>query len=283
MRRPSGLVMTALLVWVLSSQVSSQSQAFRVLDAGPRGEIAQVSDANEIRVVFSEPMVAIGRVPAAPAPPWVHITPAIRGTFRWSGTTILIFTPDPGTPLPPATEYTVTIDGSASSSSGRQLGAPYRFTFTTPTPRLTSMRWYRRNDRFDRPVVLMLEFNQAMNAAQVAANATLRFEAHDVDLPSITADERTRLAAVDRAGLAAFDARITQARQTAARTDVVAVRVTTDWDRERFPPAPNLVALETTTVPPPGAWLALTLGAHRTGRGTRSRLLRDGLPLSRGV
>ena len=70
-------------------------------------------------MVFSEPMVALGRVPARPQAGVLHITPAVAGTFRWSGTTILIFTP--AKPLPLATKYDVTIEAGAAAVSGRKL------------------------------------------------------------------------------------------------------------------------------------------------------------------
>ena len=70
-------------------------------------------------------MVALGRIPSNPTPAWVRITPAIKGLWRWSGTTILMFTPDPAVPLPYATRYTVAIDAAAASVSGRPLGNPY--------------------------------------------------------------------------------------------------------------------------------------------------------------
>ena len=53
-----------------------------------------LAEANEIRVVFSEPMVTLGSIPARVTAPFFSVTPAIPGSFRWSGTTILIFTPD---------------------------------------------------------------------------------------------------------------------------------------------------------------------------------------------
>ena len=95
-----------------------------VVSAGPTGEVASLAEAKEIRIVFSEPMVELGRIPAVVRPPYVTITPAIPGAFRWSGTTILIFTPDAKTPLPFATRYDVTVDGTAAAISGRTLGTP---------------------------------------------------------------------------------------------------------------------------------------------------------------
>ena len=113
--------------------------------AGPDGELATLDQANEIRVVFSEPMVTLGRIPQPATAPFVRIEPAIRGTFRWSGTTILIFTPDPRQPLPYATTYRVTVDTSARAVSGRQLTVPYSFRFTTPVVRLLAFDHQRVN------------------------------------------------------------------------------------------------------------------------------------------
>ncbi len=67
----------------------------RVTSAAPEGELQTLEQANEIRVVFSEPMIVIGKVPQPLRPPFVRIEPAIEGTFRWSGTNTLIFRPDP--------------------------------------------------------------------------------------------------------------------------------------------------------------------------------------------
>ena len=71
-----------------------QRPALRVVGASPNGEVATLAEANEIRVVFSEPMVVLGSVPARVTAPFFSVTPAIPGSFRWSGTTILVFTPD---------------------------------------------------------------------------------------------------------------------------------------------------------------------------------------------
>ena len=75
----------------------------RIVSAGPVGETATLAEANEIRVVFSEPMVVLGRIPQPVTAPFFRIEPAVKGTFRWSGTTTLIFTP--AEPLPYATEF----------------------------------------------------------------------------------------------------------------------------------------------------------------------------------
>lgn len=252
----------------LVTTVDTQSASLRVIDASPRGEVNQLSEANEIRVVFSEPMIPLGRTPSNAAPPWVTITPAASGTWRWSGTTILIFTPNPT--LPFATRYTVTIAANAASDAGRPLGTPYTFTFTTPTVKLQSLRWERRNGRAAERVQLALTFNQPVRPADILAHTRARYEPHDFEPPVMPARDRARLQALDPAGLQRFDAKVAAARQAAARRDALALRVATDWNRNRFPPSDQLVVLESTVVPPPGTFLEVTLDATVEGLAGRA-------------
>ena len=143
------------------SAAAQQPAALTVVQSGPTNEIQNLREANEIRIVFSEPMVALGRIPDPVTAPFVTIRPAIAGTYRWSGTTILIFTPDPSRKLPNATQYEVTVNTSAAAVSGRRLATPYRFTFTTPTVKLLRLDWYRKNKRYDSTMVLALQVQPA--------------------------------------------------------------------------------------------------------------------------
>ena len=93
----------------VGAQAPAPGKNLLVVSAGPTGEVANLAEANEIRIVFSEPMVTLGRIPSSVRPPYVTITPAIAGAFRWSGTNILIVTPEGKTTLPFATRYDVTI------------------------------------------------------------------------------------------------------------------------------------------------------------------------------
>ena len=121
----------AVTLFLLSAVSLHAAETLRVVSAGPVGEIANLSEANEVRVVFSEPMVVLGKVPKDLNPPWFRITPAVTGTFRWSGTTTLIFTPKAR--LPFATSYQVNVDIGATSVAGNKLDKPYTFTFSTPS------------------------------------------------------------------------------------------------------------------------------------------------------
>src|SRR5215831_20380620 len=107
--------------------------ALRVVSAGPTGELQQEQD-NEVRVVFSEPIVSLAQVSSRTRPAWFSISPLVPGTTRWSGTTVFIFTP--AKPFPKATKYDVTIAAGAAAVSGRKLAEPYTFSFITATVKL---------------------------------------------------------------------------------------------------------------------------------------------------
>ncbi len=149
--------------------------------------------------------------------------------------------------------------------AGRPLAAPHVFSFTTPTVKLTSLRWYRKQNRFDQPVVLALRFNQPVRAADVARLAVVRHEPYEFEAPTLDDAARARLVSLDPAGARRFDAKVATARQVAARRDVVAARAAADWDRERFPASDDLVVLETLTAPAAGARLRVTLPTTLTG------------------
>jgi hypothetical protein len=151
----------------------------------------------------------------------VRIDPAIRGTFRWSGTTILIFTPDPRQPLPYATPYQVTIDTSARAVSGRQLAAPYTFRFTTPTVRLIALNYQRQNGRADRPAIFFLRFNQPVQPAAVLSHIGARLQPHDWNPPALSPAAEKLMAQQDPAGLKQFRAKLAAVAHTAAAGDAV--------------------------------------------------------------
>jgi alpha-2-macroglobulin len=254
-----GLSVLAYAPDSLSAQSPAGGQELRVVSAGPTDEVASLAEANEIRVVFSEPMVTLGRIPAVVRPPYVRITPAIQGTFRWSGTTILIFTPDPKRPLPFATSYEVSVDASATAVSGRKLGEPYSFEFTTPTARLLRTSTYRRDGRASAPLVVLLRFNQAVNPASVLEHLHAAFEPHQWNPPYISAADQKRLSAIDASAFSKFTAKVTATRNAASSTARVTFRLTNDWDKKRYPPGKDLVALETATRVPSESWIKLVL------------------------
>jgi uncharacterized protein YfaS (alpha-2-macroglobulin family) len=227
----------------------------RVVSAGPTGEVATALEANEIRVVFSEPMVGMAQVPPRLKPAFFHITPAVAGTYRWSGTTILIFTPSRRLPL--ATKFDVRIDAGTAAVSGRRLATPYSFSFVTPTARLLQTNWYRPGGRYDAAPIIVLRFNQSVKPEDVAAHVRANFASHPFIAPRIPEAAAARLRAIDPAAEQAFLAKVAAAREAASATSPVALEIARDWDKKRFKPSADLVVLQATTPVPPDSWVRL--------------------------
>ncbi|MEO8035251.1 MAG: MG2 domain-containing protein, partial [Acidobacteriota bacterium] len=232
----------ALSVVLVFLSLSARAASLSVVKAGPVGETDSIAEANEVRVIFSEPMVKVGKSPATA--PWFHITPELKGTIRWSGTTTLIFTPEPR--LPFATKYDVTIDDTVKSVAGSKLDRAYAFSFTTPTIKLLRTDWYRRDGKADGAVVIAIWFNQPIDAAMLVQHLQLRTRTHDWTAPVFTPDGRKRLETLEPQALGAFEAKRTRSQQAAASDGAPVLSfATTDWDRKRWPAVPEMVVMET--------------------------------------
>ncbi len=230
----------AALALLLVSTSLFAAEGLRIVSAGPVGETATLAEANEIRVVFSEPMVVLGRIPQPVTAPFLKIEPAVKGTFRWSGTTTLIFTPSE--PLPYATEFKVTVEKSAKSVAGNTLDQPYRWSFTTPTIRLLRADWYRKSNG---SVVIALRFNQAVDAQTLVPHLKLQTQAHAIELPPIPASGEAKR----------------QKALAAAASDGQPILsfLATDWNKERFVPGKDLVVLETKPGVPPDTFIQILI------------------------
>jgi len=259
-------VLVATCVAASSAGAGAQPQAaLTVVSAGPTGEVASLQEANEIRIIFSEPMVTLGRIPEPVTAPFLSIRPAIAGTLRWSGTTILIFTPDPKRKLPFATRYEVTVAATAAAVSGRKLAAPYTFSFTTPTVKLLAADAYRANGRYDGPMKIALRFNQPVRPADIPAHTTLNFEPHSWRAPELTPQARARLKSNDPESILKFDAKVAAAGSAASATSPLTFAVASDWDKKRFPPSNDLVVLDVTSPVPTESWLRVQLDQSADG------------------
>ncbi|HEX7190742.1 MAG TPA: MG2 domain-containing protein, partial [Thermoanaerobaculia bacterium] len=260
------LLTVALLF--LASFAARAADKLTILKAGPVGEIATLAEANEIRVVFSEPMVVLGKIPKDLNVPWFHVSPAIKGTFRWSGTTTLIFTPDPKAPLPFATQYDVTIDAEAKAVSGNALGKPYSFSFITPTILLKQTKFYRNPDG---SVVIGLRFNQPVDADTIVGHLQLKTSPHELKVPDIPSPER-----LVPADTQAFEAKKATAEKAAASDGAMILAfVTKEWNHKLlFDPANDVVVLQTKPNVPLGTNMKIYLDSElargpqtvRTGR-----------------
>src|SRR5262249_10154467 len=158
--------------------------------------------------------------------------------------------------------YDVTIAGGANGAtavSGRRLARAYAFTFTTPTVRLLQTNWYRLNGRFDQRVILPLRFNQPVRAADVLAHISARDQQQEWVAPIVSDAARARMGAAEAAR---FDAKVAAVTNTVNSQAAIPLRIAQDWDRQRFPPSPDLVVLETVSPPASDGWMRIAIDAR---------------------
>ena len=257
---------TLLLASLLAAgSAQGRTTSLRIAHAGPVGELTDIAQAGEVRVVFSEPMVALGRIPESVEATFFQIRPALPGSFRWSGTDTLIFTPTPGQ-VPYATRYEVTVDTSVLSVAGRTLARPHTFTFTTPTLRLSSASWERKGGRYDAPLLVYLRFNQPVDQGPLLPHVELSYEPHPFQAPVPSPDALERMRAADPAAVDDFQAKLQRTIGDARRSEVVAAAAASDWDKKAHPPSDDLLVLQTRGVPPPETWIRVAVDAAARGR-----------------
>jgi uncharacterized protein YfaS (alpha-2-macroglobulin family) len=250
----------ALLLALSVVPAAAQEAPLTIVHYGPTGEVSSLEQAKEIRVIFSQPIVRLGRIPQPVKAPFFKVSPPISGSFRWSGTTTLIFTPDPKKPLPFATKYTVTIDPSVKSVTGNSLAAPLTFSFTTPTVRLLSTNWYRKEGKSGAPLVLALRFNQPINPEAVASHIRFHFLEREVPVPLISDKALAELSKRDPETAKKLEQKVAAVKKAATSAGNVLGSVATEWDQERFPPGKDLFVFETRPGIPDGTAIRVEVG-----------------------
>ena len=104
-----------------------------VISALPYGNVVSEDDGKAITVVFSTPMVPLSpSTDKADCASWFTISPAIKGEYRWIGTSTVTFIPEK--PLEPGKKYKVTISGDVKSVSDKTLGQEYVWSFSYLPP-----------------------------------------------------------------------------------------------------------------------------------------------------
>ncbi|OGS17015.1 MAG: hypothetical protein A2219_01655 [Elusimicrobia bacterium RIFOXYA2_FULL_50_26] len=111
------------------------SAELKILTVTPLGATDARDASNTIAVTFDKPIVPLEQLPEGDGAGPLIIKPAIKGQYRWQGTSTLSFTPSE--PLAAATEYEVTIPGKLKSQiTGDVLKDNYSWRFETVRPKL---------------------------------------------------------------------------------------------------------------------------------------------------
>lgn len=142
---------------------------FGVVFGGPVG---QTSDASEVTVVWNRPMRRLElageekMLDGAVSP--VRLTSpsgAPKGSWRWLGTSAIVFAPDKA--LPRATEFNVTVPAGTRALGGETLAKDHSFAFQTSLPRLVRVTPGDGATHLEPKQTFELRFNQPVDPKEV--------------------------------------------------------------------------------------------------------------------
>src|SRR5574344_1690968 len=121
-----------------SSNSSESNGDFTVLSFTPEGELPATVKFPSIQVQFSQPVVALTKLgKPSDKSDIVKIEPALKGTFRWFGTSLLGF--ECSESVIPQKEYTVTVSDKVTSAAGNKITGTLTYTFHSEELTLTSI------------------------------------------------------------------------------------------------------------------------------------------------
>ena len=158
---------------------SASSAPFAVVFAGPKG---RTEDPSEVTIVWNRPMRPLelaGEESSPPARIAVAGGAVPKGTWRWLGTSALVFVPEKA--LPRATEYTVTIPAATKSLEGSTLGKDYEFKFETARPRVVHVTPGDGASHLDPKQTFELRLNQPVEPKEI--ERTLSIHAGKAKIP----------------------------------------------------------------------------------------------------
>ena len=165
-------LLTVLVFLVSLDSFAQQKDPLRILSTFPKGQLEGTNQARAIIVTFSKPVVPLQQLPEGDGTGPMVITPAVKGKFRWLGTSTLSFTPADTLEL--ATEYSVRIPANVKASDGSTLPSDVAWTFTTPRPALTASYPGHNQQSVDLAPTIFLRFTQKMNPSKAASFITMK-------------------------------------------------------------------------------------------------------------
>ena len=166
-----------------SAASSSPSGRFEVVSVSPQEEIPASVRYPSIQIQFSEPVVALKKLgEPSDRSDFVSITPAVKGVFRWYGTSLLSF--DCSEAIAPQKVYTVKVNPDAKSVNGNAITGELEYSFHPENLRITSITagygeikqgTYIDSDNvpMDAAKDILVNFNFPVNASVVAKGITV--------------------------------------------------------------------------------------------------------------
>lgn len=154
-----------------------------VIRNAPVGEVNMASD---VRVTFSQPMVAVSDLETVDSTAPVTITPKVGGTWQWVDTRTAKYKPNARMPM--ATTYKVTVPKGTKSALGAVSRENFTFEFMTPPPRMMKRYPYSGSpQRTDVP--MFVAFDQKVEPARVMGKLRVTAGGKAVKIRQMTAQE----------------------------------------------------------------------------------------------
>ncbi|RAL21513.1 hypothetical protein DL240_11665 [Lujinxingia litoralis] len=144
----------------------------------------------QLSVSFSRPMVAVGQVGQAPAPP-ISLSPAPQGRWRWLGTRTAVY--EVSEAWPRATAYEVEVAREATSIDGSALAQAVRFGFETAPAKVSQVYPVAHQvQSADAPVHVV--FNQPVKP-EVITQISVRADRAEVAMEEVRGEDAQALRA----------------------------------------------------------------------------------------
>jgi hypothetical protein len=158
---------------------------FSVVYAAPKGHVADRKQPG-VTVLFSRAVRDVDTADDAQLPAVVIKTKAgapVAGSWRWTGTRGLLFSPDGE--LPGGSDFVVSVPADVRALDGSILGKPYTLELETDGPALANFRVLGPSGVTEHAmpsdVAFRLQFDQSVDPGTVAAASTLRVFKADGD------------------------------------------------------------------------------------------------------
>ncbi len=150
-----------------------------VTQTAPADGSTEISTTSTIVLTFNRPVIALTALSdpcAADLPTPLRLTPAAPGRGEWLNTSIYVFTPE--RPLRAGTQYTATVTGGLTDTTGGLLASDFTWTFATERPKVA----WTTPDAGDTLVPINTMVRVRFNMPVDGATAALRFSLRKVGL-----------------------------------------------------------------------------------------------------
>ncbi len=150
----------------------SDNQSLRLIDTNFDEE---VQTNQNLHFVFNQPIAGDSTLNLWDSTQYIAFNPPVKGWFKWSGESVLVFSPE--SPFPPATTYEATITEKLSAKAKRSFSGEKIIRFhTTPLQVLGFTGFWSNDDTQDTFIHIEAAFNHAVSAEEAAGKMQVKLD-----------------------------------------------------------------------------------------------------------